>query len=35
VDGVLVERQDGRTVTGPGAVLVWQLDTGRPAWADG
>jgi quercetin 2,3-dioxygenase len=35
VDGVLVERQDGRTVAGPGAVLVWQLDTGRPAWADG
>jgi hypothetical protein len=35
VDDVLVERQDGRTVRGPGAVLVWQLDTGRPAWAEG
>jgi quercetin 2,3-dioxygenase len=34
VDGVLVERQEGRPVEGPGAVLVWQLDTGRPAWAD-
>jgi quercetin 2,3-dioxygenase len=34
-DGVLVERQDGRTVTEPGAVLVWQLDAERPAWADG
>lgn len=33
VDGVLVERQEGTTVRGPGAVLVWQLDTGRPAWA--
>lgn len=35
VDGVLVEQQDGRAVRGPGAVLVWQLDTARPAWADG
>jgi hypothetical protein len=34
VDGVLVERQEGRAVRGPGAVLVWQLDAGRPAWAD-
>ena len=33
-DGVLVEQQDGRAVTEPGAVLVWQLDTGRPAWAE-
>jgi hypothetical protein len=33
-DGLLVERQDGRSVGEPGAVLVWQLDTGRPAWAD-
>ncbi len=35
VDGVLVEQQDGRVVDGPGAVLVWQLDTDRPAWARG
>ena len=28
-DGVLVEQQAGRAVTGPGAVLVWQLDTAR------
>jgi hypothetical protein len=34
VDGVLVEPRDGGTVRGPAAVLVWQLDTGRPAWAD-
>ena len=33
VDGVLVEQQAGRSVTGPAAVLVWQLETGRPAWA--
>jgi quercetin 2,3-dioxygenase len=33
-DGVLVEQQAGRTVTRAGAVLVWQLDTGRPAWAE-
>jgi redox-sensitive bicupin YhaK (pirin superfamily) len=33
VDGVLVEQQAGRTVRGPGAVLVWQLDRARPAWA--
>ena len=33
-DGVLVEQQAGRAVTEPGAVLVWQLDTGRPARAD-
>ena len=33
-DGVLVEQQAGRAVTGPGAVLVWQLDTRRPAWAE-
>ncbi|MFD2093391.1 pirin family protein [Blastococcus deserti] len=35
VDGVLVERQAGRPVEGPGAVLVWQLDSARPAWASG
>ncbi len=34
VDGVLVERQDGRTVEEPGLVLVWQLDDARPTWAD-
>jgi hypothetical protein len=33
VDGVLVEQQAGRPVTGPAAVLVWQLDSGRPDWA--
>ncbi|SOE02973.1 pirin family protein [Blastococcus haudaquaticus] len=33
VDGVLVEQQAGRDVAGPAAVLVWQLDVGRPAWA--
>ena len=32
-DGVLVEQQAGRSVAEPGAVLVWQLDAGRPAWA--
>ena len=31
-DDVLVEQQSGRTVDGPGAALVWQLDTERPAW---
>jgi hypothetical protein len=35
VDGVLVQQQDGGRVDAPGVVLVWQLDTGRPAWADG
>ena len=34
-DGVVVELQNGRSVAGPAAVLVWRLDTGRPAWADG
>jgi redox-sensitive bicupin YhaK (pirin superfamily) len=34
VDGVLVERQVGRTVEEPGLVLVWQLDDARPTWAD-
>jgi redox-sensitive bicupin YhaK (pirin superfamily) len=34
VDGVLLEQQAGRTVHEPGLALVWQLDTGRPAWAD-
>ena len=33
-DGVLVEQQAGRAVEEPGVVLVWQLATGRPAWAD-
>jgi quercetin 2,3-dioxygenase len=33
VDRVLVEQQSGRTVAEPGAVLVWQLDAARPAWA--
>jgi hypothetical protein len=32
-DGVLVEHQQGRRVTGPGALLVWDLDAGRPEWA--
>ena len=35
VDGVLVEQQAGRDVEGPAAVLVWQLDVERPAWAAG
>jgi len=34
VDGVVVEQTDGGPVRGPGALLVWQLDAGRPAWAD-
>jgi redox-sensitive bicupin YhaK (pirin superfamily) len=34
VDGVVVEQQDGGPVRGPGALLVWQLDAGRPAWAE-
>jgi quercetin 2,3-dioxygenase len=34
VDGVVVEQQDGGPVHGPGALLVWQLDAARPAWAD-
>ena len=34
VDGVLVERQVGRTVEEPGLVLVWQVDDARPTWAD-
>jgi hypothetical protein len=33
VDGVLVEQQVGRSVSGQAAVLVWQLDAGRPDWA--
>jgi redox-sensitive bicupin YhaK (pirin superfamily) len=32
-DGVRVQRQDGGRVPGPGTVLVWELDAGRPAWA--
>jgi hypothetical protein len=35
VDGVVVEQQAGRRVDGPGVVMVWQLDTDRPAWARG
>ncbi|CAA9244854.1 MAG: Pirin [uncultured Blastococcus sp.] len=31
-DGVVVEQQPGREVTGPGVLLVWELDTSRPAW---
>ena len=34
MDGVVVEQQEGRRVEGPGALLVWQLETARPAWAD-
>ena len=34
-DDVLVEQQSGRRVEGPGAALVWQLETGRPEWAGG
>jgi redox-sensitive bicupin YhaK (pirin superfamily) len=34
-DGVLVQQQAGRSVGEPGLVLVWQLDVGRPSWADG
>ena len=30
---VLVEEQPGRVVEDAGFALVWQLDTGRPAWA--
>jgi redox-sensitive bicupin YhaK (pirin superfamily) len=32
-DGVVVERQAGRQVAGPGVLLVWELDDGRPEWA--
>ena len=35
VDGVVVEQQTGRAVRGPAVALVWQLETARPAWADG
>jgi quercetin 2,3-dioxygenase len=35
VDGVLVEQQTGRVVPGPAVALVWQLETVRPAWAEG
>jgi quercetin 2,3-dioxygenase len=34
VDGVVVGQQDGGPVDGPGVVLVWQLDTERPAWTE-
>jgi redox-sensitive bicupin YhaK (pirin superfamily) len=33
-DRVVVDQQPGGPVTDPGAVLVWQLDTARPAWAE-
>jgi redox-sensitive bicupin YhaK (pirin superfamily) len=33
-DAVQVEQQAGGPVRAPGALLVWQLDTHRPAWAD-
>ena len=33
VDGARVAQQDGGPVEGPGQVLVWQLEVGRPAWA--
>jgi redox-sensitive bicupin YhaK (pirin superfamily) len=32
-DGVVVEQQPGRSVSGPGVLLVWDLDAGRPEWA--
>jgi redox-sensitive bicupin YhaK (pirin superfamily) len=32
-DGVVVEQQAGRAVAGPGVLLVWALDAGRPEWA--
>jgi redox-sensitive bicupin YhaK (pirin superfamily) len=35
IDGARVAQQDGRPVPGPGQVLVWQLETGRPDWATG
>lgn len=35
VDGALVEHQRGREVDDAGVALVWVLDAGRPAWADG
>ncbi|MGY1823782.1 pirin family protein [Geodermatophilus sp. SYSU D00079] len=31
--GTRVGRQDGGRVAGPGTVLVWELDAGRPVWA--
>jgi hypothetical protein len=34
-DEVVVEPQDGGPVQGPGALLVWQLATTRPEWAQG
>ena len=33
-DSVRVEQQPGRVVDEQGVALVWQLDTGRPSWAD-
>jgi redox-sensitive bicupin YhaK (pirin superfamily) len=33
-DRVRVDQQPGGLVTEPGAVLVWQLETARPAWAE-
>jgi redox-sensitive bicupin YhaK (pirin superfamily) len=31
---VVVEQQDGRAVDESGLALVWDLDTGRPSWAE-
>jgi redox-sensitive bicupin YhaK (pirin superfamily) len=33
VEDARVAQHDGGPVEGPGQVLVWQVDTGRPAWA--
>jgi redox-sensitive bicupin YhaK (pirin superfamily) len=33
IDDARVVQQDGGPVQGPGQVLVWELDRGRPAWA--
>jgi hypothetical protein len=33
-DRVVVEQQPGGPLSEPGAVLVWELDTARPAWAE-
>jgi redox-sensitive bicupin YhaK (pirin superfamily) len=35
VDGARVAQQDGGPAEGPGQLLVWQVDAGRPAWAGG
>jgi redox-sensitive bicupin YhaK (pirin superfamily) len=33
-DGVVVEQQAGREVADPGVLLVWELDSARPAWTE-